>query len=169
MGISRIYDLAKHLVCLSIKRIVLKSLFFLLLSFSSLSAQASDDPTVNVFYPHSYAEILKNHNGEEFNMVFWSVICSPCLKELQLISQKKLYLNSKFVFIAVDGDDLMADVKKYIHKVGLNNQEHWVFKHTLIDENVNVVDSSWFGVVPRNYFFDYEHNRVRIRGFDAKL
>ena len=137
--------------------------FIIILSFYQSLIALADSPNVRIFYPESYAQILKKNEGKEFTLVFWSVICSPCLKELMHIGKSKMYLNSKFVFVAVDGDDVMKDVKAFIVKTGLQSQEHWVFDRSKIDENVTTIDESWYGVVPRNYFFDDEHNRIRLR------
>ena len=133
------------------------ALILLGLSFACLAR-----PEIKIFSPASYSEILHQNEDKEFTLVFWSLICSPCLKELQTISNKKLYTGSKFIFVSIDGDDLRADVTKMIRRLKLESAEHWIFDSRKIDEIITSVDESWYGEVPRNYYFDYEHNRIRL-------
>ena len=136
------------------------SLAFILsgLSFACLAL-----PDIKIFSPTSYSEILHQNEDKEFTLVFWSLICSPCLKELQTISNNKLYAGSKFIFVSIDGNDLRADVTKMIRRLKLESAEHWIFDSRKIDEIITSVDENWYGEVPRNYYFDYEHNRTRLR------
>lgn len=138
------------------------ALFTLVLLLIS-QAVVADEPLVKTFYPESYAKILKDNNGKEFTLVFWSVSCSPCIKELKLISETKMYVNQKFVFVAIDGEAILDDIIWLIRQLNLEQQEHWVFKSELAQEIINAVDKTWYGEVPRNYFFDVDDNRLRLR------
>ena len=134
-----------------------------ILMFITASVVQAESPQLKVFTPESYNRILNKNDGNEFTLVFWSVICSPCLKELKHVGENKMYLHSKFIFVSIDGSDLLKDVKDFIKQAGLQTQQHWIFNEQQRDEIVQAVDENWYGEVPRNYFFDDEGNRMRIR------
>jgi len=140
---------------------ILKLIAILVTIFFMVSAVSSSK--IKIFNSGSYDSLLEMHQGKEFTLIFWSIICMPCIRELKIISKNKIYLSGKFVFVSTDGDDLIMDLKQFIEKLGLQEQEHWVFNHEKVDEIINEVDEHWYGEVPRNYFFDDEHNRIRIR------
>jgi len=130
------------------------------------SVDAEEYP-VKIFDTNSYAKVLQANDGKEFTLIFWSLLCSPCIKELYYISESKLYESSKFVFVSVDGDDITQEVKRFLKKIDLINQEHWIFSVSQIDEIVHSVDPRWYGEVPRNYFFDEDHNRIRLKHLEV--
>jgi len=142
---------------------IYKLVFILFLTPVIVWADTSD---IKVFEPESYADILNENDGKEFTLVFWSITCPSCIRELRLISRKKLYLNEKFVFVSTDGDDFTNEIQQLLNKLKLQQLEHWVFNSLKTEQIVNMVDETWYGEVPRNYFFDDEHNRVRVRNFE---
>ncbi len=135
----------------------------LVLVFSLMSFMAyANETRINIFHPASYHKILDQYQGKAFTLVFWSVFCSPCIRELERLGKNKTYMSGTFIFVSTDGDNLIKEVQRLIEKTGLQNQQHWVFSAAQIDEIINTVDSQWYGEVPRNYFFDDEHNRIRL-------
>lgn len=118
---------------------------------------------IKPFSAKSYAEILKNNEGKEFTLIFWSIMCSPCIKELALISKNKIYVNHTLIFVSTDYEYPVADITAVIKQFNLQDQEHWVFNGSDVLAIISSVDKSWYGEVPRNYFFDDEHNRIRLQ------
>ena len=118
---------------------------------------------IKSFYPNSYHQILKNNEGKEFTLMFWSITCRPCIKELALISRTKMYENQKFVFVSTDYDQEHEYISEVIKVFMLEQQEHWVIQTGKFEEVISEVDKNWYGEVPRNYFFDEDHNRTRLR------
>lgn len=114
------------------------------------------------FTPYSYHQILSNHKGSELTMVFWSINCPPCLKELKTISEKKLHLINKFIFISTDNEEPLKNISFIINKFNLAKQEHWIFKGGQVENIINSIDKAWYGEVPRNYYFNRKHQRKRI-------
>ncbi len=123
---------------------------------------------IKTFYPESYAEVLANNKGKAFILLFWSVDCAPCLKKLKQLSEEKIAVKQKFIFVSTDGDDMLVDVAAVIKQLNLEQQVHWVFKSERIPEIINSVDSRWYGEVPRYYYFDNNHQRIRLQELKLK-
>jgi len=145
----------------------LASVLFILLLPVSCNAVAQKS-VIKTFYPGSYTKLLENNKGREFTLLFWSVDCSPCLEKLKLISETRIYAKQKFVFVSTDGDEMLADVAVVVRQMNLEQQAHWVFKSGLTQEIINSVDSSWYGEVPRNYYFNKKHQRIRLQELKLK-
>ncbi|VAW93790.1 hypothetical protein MNBD_GAMMA23-729 [hydrothermal vent metagenome] len=141
------------------KKITVLFYFLLLLTLHNAIAGQS---LIKIFYPGSYAKILEGNKGKAFTLLFWSVDCSSCLEKLKLISKAEIYANQTFVFVSTDGDDMLVDVISVIKQMNLEQQAHWVFKSELTQEIINSVDNTWYGEVPRNYYFDKDHQRIRL-------
>lgn len=123
---------------------------------------------IKIFYPGSYAKLLESNKGEEFILLFWSIDCAPCLKKLKQISEKKIDVKQKFIFVSTDGDDMLVDVAAVIKQLNLEQQAHWIFKSELTPEIINSVDGRWYGEVPRYYYFDTNHQRIRLQELKLK-
>ncbi len=134
---------------------------FILLLQTSYNAVAQQS-FIKTFYPGSYTKVLENNKGSEFTLLFWSVDCPPCLEKLKLISEAGMHAKRKFVFVSTDGDEMLADVTAVVKQMNLEQQVHWVFKSGLSQEIINSVDSNWYGEVPRNYYFNKKHQRIRL-------
>jgi len=135
----------------------------LVLSFCVAPYVFASNIIIKIFYPNSYHEILKHNEGKEFTLMFWSITCRPCIKELALISRTKMYENQKFVFVSTDYDQEHEYISEVIKVFMLEQQEHWVIQTGKFEEVISEVDKNWYGEVPRNYFFDEDHNRTRLR------
>ncbi len=145
----------------------LTSVLFILLLPVSYNAVAQQS-FIKTFYPGSYTKLLENNKGSEFTLLFWSVDCPPCLEKLKLISKTRMYAKQKFVFVSTDGDEMLADVAAVVKQMNLEQQAHWVFKSGLNQEIINSVDSNWYGEVPRNYYFNKNHQRTRLQELKLK-
>ena len=149
------------------RRIILKAplmkfcLIFMLLGLPSICF--SGNVQLKILGSAGYNKILFENTGKEFTLIFWSVTCPPCIKELALISKNKMYLNQKFVFVSTDSEQSSQDVIALLKKLALEDQDHWIFQNGQAQAIISSVDDNWYGEVPRNYFFDEDHNRMRLR------
>jgi hypothetical protein len=118
-----------------------------------------------LFQTGSYQKILANNKAQPFILSIWSVNCSSCLKEMQLI--KKIHRDQpdlKFVLLAVDDYSAADAVQEVINKQGVEGVESWVFAEQNSQRLRYEIDPRWYGEIPRTYFFDQAHNRVGISG-----
>lgn len=136
----------------------LLKLTLILLWTTSYSAESSD---IKIFNVADYKNIVSQQNNE-FVMLFWSIDCSPCIKEMRSISALSKKQRSKFVFISTDGDEFKQEVSNVLTRLDLEKEQNWVFSSASTDDIINAVDNSWYGETPRSYYFDKEKNRTRL-------
>ncbi len=116
------------------------------------NALAADIP----FNASTVADLKNLYHGKKWLMVLWSVECPPCIKELALL--EKLVdqnIDLPVVVINTDGDlSLYADRKDLISQFNLDSIKSYYFTDGQTEASRFLVDASWFGELPRSYFFD---------------
>lgn len=138
-------------------------LLLILFLLGSHSIGWNEELKIKTFTAASYTKILNQNEGREFTLVFWSTTCSPCLQELTLIADSKMYVNQKFIFVSIDNELDVSEIAAVIKGLQLEQLEHWVFQAGQSQDIIDSVDERWYGEVPRNYYFDDEHIRRRIK------
>ena len=126
---------------------------------------AAEKDKQNQFQSGSYQQILANNKEQPFILSVWSVTCSSCLKEMELVRKihnKKPEL--KFVMLSVDDFSDVDEVRNILYKQGVADLESWVFAEQNSQRLRFEIDSGWYGEIPRTYFFDKSHNRVGVSG-----
>jgi len=68
------------------------------------------------------------------------------------------------VMISTDEPANTSQVKSLLARNGLNDLENWIFGSDDAQKLRYEIDSSWFGELPRTYFYNASHNRVGISG-----
>lgn len=117
------------------------------------------------FADGSYESIRKAHQGQPFALVFWSVDCSPCVKELSLLAAAlKQHPQMKLVLVSTDESAYRARVEEMLVKHGLEHVESWMFGDDDSSRLRYQVDPRWYGELPRSYFYDAQHNRTALTG-----
>ncbi len=117
------------------------------------------------FKPDSLKQVVSEHKGRPFLLVLWSVDCPPCLSELEHLGK----LRNKFpehglVLISTDGDDYSDDAESLLALHGLKDAENWIFSGNFPEKLRYHIDNSWFGELPRSYFYDINHQRISRSG-----
>ena len=100
---------------------------------------------------------VKNKNlNENWIAVFWSLECPPCFKELKTISQMlKVNSDLKVVLINTDSDDeIKQEMDKVINEYELNTLALLHFADEQAMQSRYIVDPTWYGELPRSYFFN---------------
>ncbi|WP_141235549.1 hypothetical protein [Pseudoalteromonas sp. NBT06-2] len=129
----------KVLCCLSV-------CFFSMMSF----AQSSK------FDKKIWQSIQQQNLNENWIAVFWSLECPPCFKELQTISGIiKSTPDLKLVLINTDADnDMKEKMDEVINKYQLNDLTLLHFADEQASQNRYIIDPTWYGELPRSYFFN---------------
>jgi len=117
------------------------------------------------FASGSLEEILAAREGKPLMLILWSMDCSTCLKELGLLSATvRDHPDLDIVMISTDdaavGDQAQALLKKH----RLNTIESWIFSQPNDPGLRFEIDSSWFGELPRTYFYTADHKRMALSG-----
>jgi thiol-disulfide isomerase/thioredoxin len=149
-----------------------KLLIPLILSlFTLFTAPASaEQAALNAFTSTSYRQILAKYAGQPFVLVIWSITCPACLKDMPLLSAlHKSWPALKMVMLATDELGASSDqVQAVLSKYGLAGLENWVFAEDNTQKLNYEIDPSWYGELPRTYFFDSAHVRQGISGVLSK-
>jgi thiol-disulfide isomerase/thioredoxin len=141
-------------------------LFITLLAFMFLTNHAVAAPAqLKTFTNGSYQQLLTQNKNKPFTLIIWSTTCSSCLKEMPLI--KKLHqANPKFNIVMLTVDDALAitQIHEVLEKNHLTDLEQWVFNEDNSEKLRFEIDPSWYGELPRTYFFNAAHQRTAISG-----
>jgi thiol-disulfide isomerase/thioredoxin len=142
----------------------------------SATTSRADEGYIKTFSPGSYQQILRENADQPFVLMIWSVDCPSCLKDMALIrdiQQKRPEL--KIVMLATDDPSTTAEVKNIINRYQLNAVENWIFGSDDAQKLRYEIDPSWYGELPRTYFFNATHQRIGKSGtltpeeFDAQF
>ena len=143
---------------LVIKIILICSLFFA----SNVSAE---EMSIKSFQKGSLQQILTSYTDQPLLLILWSITCSSCLAEMELIyqiHQQKPTLN--IVMLSVDGPEFHQEMMQVINQEKLTTIEHWGFAEDNSPVLRYAIDNRWYGELPRTYFFDSKHNKTGISG-----
>lgn len=137
-------------------------------------AQAADAP--KAYHSGGLAQIAKTYQGKPFVAVLWSLECSVCMKELDLLAKVlREHPGMNMVLISTDEASNGGEVSAVLEMHGLAKAESWIFAEDDAQRLRYEIDPSWYGELPRSYFYDAAHKRVSISGavdalhFDAWL
>lgn len=135
------------------------AMFLMLLAWKVTAAQIEVRP----FTPMSYASILKEHQGKPFLLVFWSLECPPCYQELKLLGELGAGRAFPAVVVSTDGVDAANQIAEVLERFGLEGVDARVFDGAPMPIRF-AIDRTWYGELPRSYFFDAAHQRKAVTG-----
>jgi len=112
--------------------------------------------TSQVFNQQQFKSIKAKHAGKKWLMLLWSVDCPPCFKELAMI-EKLMNETSELAVVIVNADDddeVSSERVAIINQFNLTQLENFHFADGLADQSRFLIDSSWYGELPRSYFIE---------------
>lgn len=135
-----------------------------LILLASTAGQAGQ-PHIRPFLPGSYQQLLDSHAKQPFMLVVWSIGCSSCLKEMELLSAlHKNRPDLKIVMLTTDDASASAEIRTILNRHQLADTENWVFASENAQKLRFEIDPRWYGELPRTYFFDADHQREGVSG-----
>lgn len=145
------------------KKLFLGLAFIFVASFNSV-VQA-ENPASNAFSFGSYQKILAENTNHPFMLVIWSIDCAYCLEEMSLLSEiHKNRPEFKMIFLATDDLSETDQIQQILKEHQLSSTDHWVFSEENTQRLRFEIDPTWYGELPRTYFFDKAHQRTGISG-----
>jgi len=102
-------------------------------------------------------ESIKAQNkGKKWLMLMWSIDCPPCFKELAVIQKLTAQgANLNIVLINADASDEASQERiNVIDEFQLNDLVNLHFVDGKAEYSRFMIDSTWFGELPRSYFVD---------------
>lgn len=147
-----------------------------LLTFMSISSSQAEPQFVKTFNPGSYQQILRENAGQAFVLAIWSVDCPSCIKDMTVLSQiRQNNPNLKIIMLSTDEPANTSEVKNILARHQLNDLENWIFGSDDAQKLRYEIDPSWYGELPRTYFFSSAHSRIgksgtlTIETFEAQI
>lgn len=109
--------------------------------------------------------MLELRSGKPFVMVFWSLDCAPCYRELAMLGElKKQQPRIELVLVSTDGLAAAEEIQILLKKMGLVDTDSWVFDNHVPERLRFEIDASWYGELPRSYLFSSDHQRQTVSG-----
>ena len=117
------------------------------------------------FGPGSLRDIQSAHAGEPFLLVLWSITCGPCREEFEMLAALRAE-RGPFPLVLVSTDELsdLPLATEMLQRYGLAEVESWIFADPDAQRLRFEIDPSWYGEMPRSYFYDAAHGREGISG-----
>ncbi len=120
---------------------------------------------LQAFTPDSLQRIQQRHQGRPFLLIVWSLDCTSCVRELNtLADQVKRHPNLPLIMVSTDDPSRHPAVQAMLAKHGLDRLETWIFEEGNAQRLRYAIDKTWYGEMPRSYFYDARHQRVPLSG-----
>jgi len=130
-----------------------------------LCGNAAHAGVLKPFGMSSRASIEQAHKGQAIILSFWSIDCAYCLDELsELAKVVAKHPKIQWVLVNVDGLDSNQEIIKTLKKIPIENAELWQFAESDEERLRFNVDKSWYGELPRTYFYDTQHQVKAFSG-----
>lgn len=121
------------------------------------------------FSTKQFTAIEQQNLGKQWLLLLWSLDCPPCFKELAVIAKlKKMRKDLPVVVINTDDDDSMQQERDaLIAKYDLQGLTNLHFVDGKAGKNRMAIDKSWYGELPRSYFYQADGKRLGRSGLVA--
>ncbi|MFT4928354.1 MAG: thiol-disulfide isomerase/thioredoxin [Phenylobacterium sp.] len=138
-------------------------LWLLCLSFNAFSAEPNQSQP---FSPGHLDTLTQQYEGKRWLILLWSLDCPPCFKELAAIGQLHQQNPSlPVVLINTDGDDMLDEQRiNVVNKYQLTTLNNFHFADGKAAQGRYLIDPSWYGELPRSYFYQVDGQRVAKSG-----
>jgi hypothetical protein len=146
------------------------------LTFVSISSSQAEPQFVKSFNPGSYQQILRENANQAFVLAIWSVDCPSCIKDMTVLSQiRQHHPDLKIIMLSTDEPANTSEAKNILARHQLDGLENWIFGSDDAQKLRYEIDPSWYGELPRTYFFTSAHSRtgtsgaLKIEEFEAQI
>lgn len=140
-------------------------MLYLIMICISAASFANEQKQVELFNATSYQNILEDKKNKPFLLVLWSLDCSPCMEELDVLRQlAKQYPGINLIFISTDTTSQTEEIIQLMTKYELDNFQQWVFSDDSVQHLRFAIDPAWYGELPRSYFHSKEGKRHAVTG-----
>jgi len=114
----------------------------------------------------SLEAIKSRHTGRPFILGLWSVNwCGHCIAELTMLGRLvKSGQALPLVLVSTDTPESAAAIESTLKRLGLAQQESWVFDDDVPERLRHTIDPAWRGELPRSYLYDASHRRETVTG-----
>lgn len=124
---------------------------------------------IRPFISGSFLQILEQRQQKPFVLVLWSLDCPSCYKELRMLGEfSRKYTELDIVLVSTDITATQDELQTVLAEYKLDNVESWVFNGDSDERLRFEIDRSWYGELPRSYFFTATEEKQVISGVLSK-
>ena len=139
--------------------------FMFLMFFITSSMPVIADNVIRPFVSGSFTEILESRQQKPFILILWSLDCPSCFKELEMIGRiGKQHSEVDIILVSTDIEANMNELNAVLKKYKLDNIDSWVFSGDSDERLRFEIDRSWYGELPRSYFFKSTEKKQVVSG-----
>ena len=118
-----------------------------------------------LFTKNSLKQIEASYAGQPFLISVWSLDCTPCFRELQMLGEiKRENPDFNLVLISTDAPERAEEVELFLNKFQLAQANSWIYSSTETERLSYSLDSQWYGEMPRTYFYNPQGEREAVSG-----
>lgn len=144
-------------------------LLLVLLLVSTNKLAAVETQGIMPFRSGSYQQMLDRHADKAYVLVVWSISCASCIKEMAMLKEvHQEQPELKLVMLAIDDISEQDEINSLLAKQGIADLESWAFADDDVQGLRYQIDPTWYGEIPRIYFFDEQHKRQGFSGAMTK-
>ena len=109
--------------------------------------------------------IEKKYLNQPLIISFWSIDCPYCIDDLKklgkALSKNK---NVKLITVCVDGKESAKKAERILNQANLPKHEQYQYAEVDEDKLRYSIDPTWYGELPRTYFYDKAHQVTPLSG-----
>ena len=109
--------------------------------------------------------IEKKYLNQPLIISFWSIDCPYCIDDLKklgkALSKNK---NVKLITVCVDGKESAKKAEGILNLAHLPEHERYQYAEVDEDKLRYSIDPTWYGELPRTYFYDTAHQVTPLSG-----
>jgi thiol-disulfide isomerase/thioredoxin len=109
--------------------------------------------------------IEKRYIDQPLIISFWSIDCPYCIDDLKKLGKAlSKNTNVKLITVCVDGKESAKKAERILSQANLPKHEQYQYAEVDEDRLRYNIDPSWYGELPRTYFYDAAHQVTPLSG-----
>ncbi len=146
-----------------LSRIYTICIFVVIVSF--VTPLQAEQQKLKQFVSGSYQKLVAENTKKPLMLTIWSTTCSTCLQKMSLLRElQKSRTDINFVMLSTDDVSVASQVKSVLLTNQLTSVENWIFADKNEQKLRYEIDPTWYGELPRTYFYNKNNERVGISG-----
>jgi thiol-disulfide isomerase/thioredoxin len=109
--------------------------------------------------------IEKRYIDQPLIISFWSIDCPYCIDDLKKLGKAlSKNTNVKLITVCVDGKESAKKAERILSQANLPKHEQYQYAEVDEDRLRYNIDPTWYGELPRTYFYDEAHQVTPLSG-----
>ena len=109
--------------------------------------------------------IEKKYLNQPLIISFWSIDCPYCINDLKKLGKAlSKNTNVKLITVCVDGKESAKKAERVLSQANLPKHEQYQYAEVDEDRLRYNIDPTWYGELPRTYFYDAAHQVTPLSG-----